>query len=1037
MNTKKKTIKSILCCTTACSALTLAGVGAMNLNTSNYEVFATGVPNIAVEISNSNFNDDSKSSYPYSPSSYTAYNQGVKVESSSESNINAGVINLNNEKYSTKFSLAKRTSLDSHVLMIDSTTEKDGKVTMHDANYGFQTSSTYKLDANSKYMFTVDVFNVTDAEIANLYLFDNAGEIFSSIKNINSHNTWTTYTFFVATNNTASVDVRLGMYLEGAGTVLFDNISAFKLSDSEYEFSKQKSNAGTFVEEDKVNNIVKVYNINSLGQFVNTKDDSDTSNFTEVDYEFNKDSSLTTVKDSDGQNTNALLLQNNEKTYAQYETIENFLTFEQNTIYKVSVNVKTSNLEGKAYLKLIRTDIEEDDKNYKEDQNKTIEIGSNTVSSSNSVSNDYKTYSFLINSHSKQSVSYKLIFGLGDKSNATKGKMYVSEVELSKIDFNTYDKASTGSGTEKITFVDEYKNSKIMLDNGDFNAFKIADYLNPMPATPISWEVTLGEHNQKHGVVNTSAESFNKLDKTEYSNLVNPSVENNNVLMMYNETADTLSYTSTAKKLTEKTYHKFEARVQSQNAPLKVSLVTKKNDTEEVELASKIVNTFGTWQNVTMFLHTGYQAVDVSLKFTLETSDYGYAYIDDTTYNYTLIASQVEEQFKNAENSSLVSVTDLTKILQADSSDNFAKPNFFNQEKVSGVESGIITLNSGHLDEIIYDTNNLEQFNLIGGQVYGIRAIEDVFYTAKSNIGFKLTTGDVYYKITVDVYTQNLSTNENEIDEKLIGAGLKLSGFDSTFTKIKSNNTWTTYTFFVQPTSDTTTYLEFSLGNEDAKTKGDVFFGNITFSDTITAEEYKAAKESDIVNIVKAETKKNEDDEKTESESKNKISKTTWIYLIPSILTALAILIAVVGFVLRKIKFKKPTRKTKTAYDRNKTVSVQYYARKATALREQKIRELTADLEKINAQRKQYEEEYKQELTKLREMKIKRASATEIAKLEKDLKKNQKMSASLGVTANKISDTLSYTKTDIYLNSLIKQLSREKDSVEQKEQSSK
>ena len=58
-------------------------------------------------------------------------------------------------------------------------------------------------------------------------------------------------------------------------------------------------------------------------------------------------------------------------------------------------------------------------------------------------------------------------------------------------------------------------------------------------------------------------------------------------------------------------------------------------------------------------------------------------------------------------------------------------------------------------------------------------------------------------------------------------------------------------------------------------------------------------------------------------------------------------------------------------------------------------------------------------------MKIKRANPQEIAKLEKEMKKNQKMSSTLGVTANRINDELQYVKTDAYLNSLVKKLSRE------------
>ena len=115
---KKKTIKSLLCCTTACSALAMAGIGALNISNPKYEIFAAGVNSIPVTISNANFNSSTKNSYPYSPSSYTAYNQGLKVDSSNkDANISAGVINLSNEKYETRFSLAKRGSLDDYVFL--------------------------------------------------------------------------------------------------------------------------------------------------------------------------------------------------------------------------------------------------------------------------------------------------------------------------------------------------------------------------------------------------------------------------------------------------------------------------------------------------------------------------------------------------------------------------------------------------------------------------------------------------------------------------------------------------------------------------------------------------------------------------------------------------------------------------------------------------------------------------------------------------------------------------------------------------------
>jgi len=1035
MNIKKKTIKSILGCTTACSALLMSGVGAMNLLKPEYDVFATGVDVIPVSISNSNFNSNTSSKYPFSPNSYSAYSNGKKVENSSnvESNVKAGVINLTNEKYESRFFLAKEATRDDYILMIDS--KEEDSDTYHEVNYGFQTNSAIKLDANSKYMFTVDVFTATNGKIANLYLFDNKGEIFSSINNINSYNQWTTYTFFVATNSTSSVELKLGMYLEGAGTVLFDNLSASKLSDKEYKSTISSFGSSTlFKEENKVDNLVKVFAVDSMGKLVNVKDNTNSSTLTAVEYDIQNDiSTLTCVNDTDGENTNAILIKNEEATYIQYET-DSIFTFEQNTVYKVSVNVKTKSLNGTASLQMIRTDIDEEDEKYDSaNHNKTIKITSNTVSSAESISNDYKTYSFLINSHPSKELTYKLKFGLGLEDAATTGEMYLSEIEISKVTYETFNNASTGSDTEKINFVDAYSDSKIMLNNGDFNAFKIADYNAPMPATPVDWEVSIGKNTQQYGVVNTNTFA-NDLKNLSLSNLSNPdSAKNNNVLMMYNETADTLSYTSKSKKLTEKTYHKFEIDVQTQNTPLTISLVSKK-DEKEIVLASKTINTNYAWDTVSMYIYSGYQPIDVSLKLTLNTESYGYAYVDNAKFDYLLTSAQLEEEFKSATNSSTVTVTDLTKFDESSSNEKFASSQFFNYEKVSGVESGTLTLNSNYLDEVIDNLDNLESFNSLANnetdkKVLAIWSTEDVAYSMTSNVGFKLSPDDdKFYKVTVDVYTQGVSTNNNETNQDLIGAGIKLTGFDNAFTSLKSNNKWTTYTFYFQSDSDKTSYIELSLGSEEAKTKGAAFFGNIKFYDDVTANEFNSASNSEFVKIVKSTQTTTENDssnEATENNQTNNNSNINWLFLIPGLLTALAIIIAIVGFLSRKIKWKKPTKKSKTAYDRNKTVSVQYYTRKATTLREEKIREMAADLEKINSERKKFEDEYKQDLTKLREMKIKRANPVEISKLEKELKKNQKLSANLGVTANRIANDLEYAKTDAYLNSLVRKLARE------------
>ena len=58
-------------------------------------------------------------------------------------------------------------------------------------------------------------------------------------------------------------------------------------------------------------------------------------------------------------------------------------------------------------------------------------------------------------------------------------------------------------------------------------------------------------------------------------------------------------------------------------------------------------------------------------------------------------------------------------------------------------------------------------------------------------------------------------------------------------------------------------------------------------------------------------------------------------------------------------------------------------------------------------------------------MKIKRSNPNDIAKLQKDMKKNQKLSANIGVTIEKLQNEIEYVKSEPYLNNLAKKLASE------------
>ena len=350
MNTKRFTLKFILTSIISAILIVMASTGILYLRNAPKKVSASNSDMLKIDLTNGNFNESTKSSYPYNPNGFTA--------AANNDSKKTGVINLHHDDYTNKFTNAKRSNgYDNYVLMLES----DGTI-----NYGFETSSSNSISikANSHYMITVDVYTETDANIASLYLYDNDEE-FASIKNINQHISWGTYYFLISTNDMDSYNLTLGMYLNQAGIALFDNIAVYQLSEQQLKSTKQTLVASSlpYVYKESNNYIVSSYKVEN-GNYVNSANSTDKTSFTALEYDIkHSDLNYTSIGqtlDSDGSNASAILLENSNKTYIKYATKDDFITFKQGQVYKVSLNIKTTDLDGNANLQLVRTNAEED-----------------------------------------------------------------------------------------------------------------------------------------------------------------------------------------------------------------------------------------------------------------------------------------------------------------------------------------------------------------------------------------------------------------------------------------------------------------------------------------------------------------------------------------------------------------------------------------------------------------------------------------------------------------------------------------------------
>ena len=984
MKTKTNLIKTFFCWLTAIALIITANLGLINLFEGKVETFASTSTDTNITFDNANFSQSPSSKFPFAPNQYTTVDVNEK----------SGVVSLDDAGYS-KYEKNPLSS-DPYVLMLDT----DG----HYGNFGYVSNNTIDTETESYYMITVDVYNTTRG-IAYIELLDseNNNEVVATLRCGEQINDWKTHLFFVQTDDTNADKLKLGLKVAGNGVAMFDNISVKSLTKASYEEK------------------ILDYPLNRY-KLVNDLDYKVT-NYDLTTTDFVAKSATGDTNTTYGLQGDAYFIQNNEKSYLNLQATnadDNYFTFEQNRIYKVSVDVKVENLSGNANLQLIQTNVE-DGKDP---------INSEIIKITSSTSGEFKTYNFFVKTYPHKSSTYTLAFGLGSDNveDYTSGKITIKNLRSTTIDNATFTAAATGTTAEKIELT--RASDANILTNGNFHSLDISDRNEKYPAKPSDWTVALGdtETKQYHGVVNTTDTDFvalkEKLNMPTLSNCgnIDASEISNNVLLMANAASNTMSYTSAIKSVEKKTYNKFSVNIQTQNANAKVELVAKTNDSnKEFVLASaEDINTYGQWKTVNLYLYSAYNSIDVSLKVTLDTtnSGEGFLYVDNACIDATN-----KSTFNGVEINEYNTKADMTDLMSYTGDQVFYKSNLFTASNNTAT-AGIVDLNKNYNKAVMSSKDKFEELPGDNKKVVGIRLLDDGTFTYTSNIGFKLTSGE-HYHFTIWVYTQNIGSNNAEADVEKLGANIKLSKFDDIFTNIISDREWTEYHFYVNPSDDVTTYLELSLGNDTVGTKGDVFFGAISFDDTM--ENFDDIKSEDNIKVLStvAEDVVEDEDNKEDESNDSAAATSNWFYALPSIIFAIAIIVAIVAVMSRKIKWKKPSKKAKNEYDRNKTVSKQYYMRKATTLRESKIRDVDKQLETLMQQRLQYEDQYKADLSKLRQLKLRRGNANEISILERDMKKNQKYSASIGININRLENDRKYMLTDAYINSLMKQLARE------------
>jgi len=155
------------------------------------------------------------------------------------------------------------------------------------------------------------------------------------------------------------------------------------------------------------------------------------------------------------------------------------------------------------------------------------------------------------------------------------------------------------------------------------------------------------------------------------------------------------------------------------------------------------------------------------------------------------------------------------------------------------------------------------------------------------------------------------------------------------------------------------------LGNNDILSSGYAMFDDIKFEKLSTADDAAFESLTNELNsdnnlIVKVEDSTEEEAEEETEEEKDLFEGSFNWYIVTSLLTALSIIIAVIGVMLRKVNFKH-NKKVKNSYDRRKTIDISLDKKERIAKRQEEIKLLEQQLKEIEEEiagiNKQVEEE--------------------------------------------------------------------------------
>ena len=284
-------------------------------------------------------------------------------------------------------------------------------------------------------------------------------------------------------------------------------------------------------------------------------------------------------------------------------------------------------------------------------------------------------------------------------------------------------------------------------------------------------------------------------------------------------------------------------------------------------------------------------------------------------------------------------------------------------------------------------------------------------YSLKSKDTISISEGS-YYKFTVYIKTRLPMFTE---DEKTYGAEFSLEGTDAKISNVVCEN-YVAYNIYLKALKATTINLRFALVSDTIDNTGFAFFDNFSYK-TIDENEYTLAEANNVANsvfsVVEADEEKPEDDKS----SKNSFN---WL-IVPSLLFGVALILAIVAYAMKKVKFKKIEVKKKSTYDREKTLHRDVIRKEAEDRQAAEVKKLEAELNALQTEADELDKANKERIQARR-----RDHGKEITKSdEKEFKLYANKHTKLLNKIDRIKESIQAVKSPEYLLREMKKIRQE------------